>query len=282
MRLHQLWPAIYTLFTATTAQTISGLTFDSRDVVNIVWAFEGEALTRYTFWLCAGDESTGEYESLSPVIEDLTYTSGDLLSFRVNPNVGGNDVDAYFLKIVPSTSNGALSGFTSHFTLTNMKGTFSSKVSAAVNMMQPISISFNLPDNSNLLDPTEVAPTSNVSQSVLQFPTPTLGSELDHNELRKRLGVDYHTVPYGEQLGLTKYAPMPKKAGTTIADRPATPQYPPFPFSIATAYLPAPTVQYTDTAYATWTTHSIENTAAPAAMPTLDKRMQQWLDRWKD
>lgn len=84
-------------------------------------------------------------------------------------------------------------------------------------------------------------------------------AELNRNELRKRY-VDEHTVPYGMQEGLTKYAPMPKRAGTTIATRSPTPQYPPFPFSIATTYLGAPTVQYTDTAYMTWTTHSIENT----------------------
>lgn len=129
----------------------------------------------------------------------------------------------------------------------------------------------------------------------LQPPTPT-SSDLNHEhfELRKRLGVaaaaapvaaapvaaaplagapvaagaaaveavDPHTIPYGEQTGLTKYAPMPKMAGTTIPalDKSPTPQYPTFPFVKATTYLPAPTVQYTDTAYLTFTTHSIENT----------------------
>lgn len=166
-----------------------------------------------------------------------------------------------FLKITPSNSEGALSGFTSHFTLTNMKGSFSSKVSAAVKSMQPLPLPIPSMDASRLLGPDEAAPSSNVSQSTLHLPTPSLNDGLNHHELRKRLvAADPHTIPYGEQMGLTKYAPMPKRAGTTIADKSATPQYPPFPFSIATTYLPAPTVQYTDTAYATWTTHSIENT----------------------
>lgn len=141
-----------------------------------------------------------------------------------------------------------------------MKGTFSAKVSDAVKLMQPIPISLYLVDDSNLLDPIEATPSLNASPSALQSPVPSADNERNQHELRKRLAVDPHTIPYGEQTGRTKYAPMPKRAGTTIADKPATPQYPPFPFSIATTYLPAPTVDYTDTAYATWTTHSIENT----------------------
>ncbi|KAJ5802267.1 uncharacterized protein N7503_004717 [Penicillium pulvis] len=277
MRLQRLWPAL-SLFAATAAQTISGLTFDSQDVVSLVWGFESAPSVHYDLWLCAGDESTGEYETLERVIEDASYTAGDWMSFRVDQSVGGNDPNAYFLKIVPSTTNSALSGLTSHFTLTNMKGTFSAKVSDAVKLMQPIPMPLYLVDDSSLLDPVEATPSSNASQSALQFPLPTT-NEPDEHELRRRLAVDPHTIPYGEQTGRTKYAPMPKRAGTTIADKPATPQYPPFPFSIATTYLPAPTVDYTDTAYATWTAHSIENTAAPAAMPTLDKRMQDWLER---
>lgn len=61
MRLSGLWFAISTLFAATSAQTISGLTFDSQYVVSLVWAYESVASTHYTLWLCAGDESTGDY-----------------------------------------------------------------------------------------------------------------------------------------------------------------------------------------------------------------------------
>lgn len=171
-----------------------------------------------------------------------------------------------------------------------MKGSFSTKVSDAVKSMQPIPLALLL-DDAYLLEADSETPSYNgsslnsdihgqTSQSALQFPTPTPPVEFDHSELRKRLGVgaagaagaigavgagagaevDAHEIPYGEQTGPTKYAPMPKMAGTTIADKSPTPQYPPFPFVKATTYLPAPTVQYTDTAYLTFTTHSIENT----------------------
>ena len=141
-----------------------------------------------------------------------------------------------------------------------MNGSFTTKVLDALKSMQPVTVTLDLVDEDHLLEAAEVPERSNLSDSALQYPTPTIADELDRNELRKRFGVDPHTIPYGMQTGLTKYAPMPKRAGTTIANKPATPQYPPFPFSIATTYLPAPTIQYTDTAYLTWTTQSIENT----------------------
>lgn len=154
-----------------------------------------------------------------------------------------------------------------------MKGAFSTTVSNAVKSIQFIILPL-LPDaDANLLDAADVpsilnssilnSDTDDVTESFLQFSTPTIPTGLDHNELRKRY-VDQHTVPYGMQTGLTKYAPMPKRAGTTIATGSPTPQYPPFPFSIATNYLGPPTVQYTDTAYLTWTTHNIENTVCRA------------------
>ncbi|KAJ5102899.1 hypothetical protein N7532_003428 [Penicillium argentinense] len=292
MRFDRL-SALFALLVLTPAQTLSGLTFDGQDAVNLVWASDGQTAGRYDFYLCAGDESTGSYESLERVINDGAVAPGDWLSFRVDRTVGGNDLNAYFLKVIPADQKEQWFGFTSHFTLTNMKGSFSNKVSKAIKSMKPIPL-MGLVDETQPLEPVEDTPSFNSSalnndiheeptQPALQFPTPTNPSDYDdHFELRKRLAVDAHNIPYGEQTGPTKYAPMPKMAGTTIAPGSPTPQYPPFPFSIATTYMPAPTVQYTDTAYLTFTTHSIENTAAPAPAPTLDKRMQRWLERWKD
>ncbi|KAJ5750875.1 hypothetical protein N7533_007903 [Penicillium manginii] len=315
MRLIRL-SALFAFLGLAPAQTLSGLSFDGEDVVSLMWAFDGQTAGRYDFFLCAGDESTGSYESLERVINDGAVVPGDLLSFKVDRNVGGNEPNAYFLKVVPSDPKEKWSGFTSHFTLTNMKGSFSTKISDAVKSMQPIPIPLPLglvdgdtqllagsPEtpiyNGSILNSASDSAALDIDQPTpaLQFPTQT-SSELDPErfELRKRLGVaaaaaapaavvaavDPHTIPYGEQTGLTKYAPMPKMAGTTILDKSPTPQYPPFPFVKATTYLPAPTVQWTDTAYLTFTTHSIENTAAPAAAPTMDKRMQRWLERWQD
>ncbi|CAG8233802.1 unnamed protein product [Penicillium olsonii] len=286
----------------------TSLSFDGADAVSLLWGMDGAPTSRYDFYLCAGDETTDEYESLSQVIKDGVYAAGDMVTFTVNQDIGGNQPDAYFLKIVLSDPHDYWSGFTSHFTLTNMTGSFSAKVTTSIKMMKPkSSLEASSPpkDEDQLLEAEEVASAFNITSSpstsiekALQFPIPTAYGGIEH-ELKKRqiaaaaapaaapaagaaAAVDQHTVPYGDQTGLTKYAPMPKRAGSTIATRSATPQYPPFPFSIATAYMSAASVQYTDMAYATWTANSIENTAAPAPTPTLDKRMQKWLDRWKD
>lgn len=152
--------------------------------------------------------------------------------------------------------------------------------------MKPVELPLTSASDAYLLDEAESYngstligdPHGEATKSLLEFPTPTVANELGRNELRKRLGVDAHNIPYGEQTGPTRYAPMPKRAGSTIADKSPTPQYPPFPFSIATTYLPPPTVQYTDTAYLTWTTHSIENTVRPTYPINIDIELM-WLCR---
>lgn len=303
MRLGRL-SALLTLLGLSPAQTLSGLTFDGDDVVSLEWTFDGQSTGRYDFYLCAGDESTGSYEYLERVITDETVVPGELLSFRVDRSVGGNDPNAYFLKVIPANQEEKWVGFTSHFTLTNMKGSFSSKVSDAINSMQPISLQMKL-SNDAQIEASEEDGSDNISnpnidiikaettQPLPQVATPSPSSELDseHFELRKRLlgagvgagvgvGVNAHEVPYGEQTGPTKYAPTPKKAGSTIPPLGVTPtpQYPPFPFVKATTYLGAPTVETTQSVYLTSSITSIENTAAPAPAPTLDKRMQDWLE----
>jgi len=65
MRFDRLLPALLSLLGTVSAQTVSGLTFDGRNSVSLVWAFDGETPGRYDFYLCAGDESTGSYVSRS-------------------------------------------------------------------------------------------------------------------------------------------------------------------------------------------------------------------------
>lgn len=170
-----------------------------------------------------------------------------------------------FLKIVSTGPNDPWSGYTYHFTLTNMKGSFPSKISNAVRSMTPALALPWTPEEDHLLEggptptPTfkQSAPMGN-TESVLQFPAPT-ENEIHGNELRKRQDLGMHTVPFGMQDGPTKYAPMPKRAGSTILDKSPTPQYPPFPFVIATTYLGAPTVQTTLSEYLSATVNPTEN-----------------------
>lgn len=63
MRFDRLLSALFAYLGTVSAQSLSGLTFDGRGEVSLVWAFDGKTSGRYDFYLCAGDESTGSYVS---------------------------------------------------------------------------------------------------------------------------------------------------------------------------------------------------------------------------
>lgn len=86
-------------------------------------------------------------------------------------------------------------------------------------------------------------------------------SQDDHVDAQKRfLGADPYTVPYPQQTGPTRYAPLAKKPGTAIATTAPTPQFPASPYTIATEYLEPGTVKTTLTASETLSVTMIENT----------------------
>ncbi|KAK4981879.1 hypothetical protein LTR28_002912 [Elasticomyces elasticus] len=84
----------------------------------------------------------------------------------------------------------------------------------------------------------------------------------------------------GNNAGLTRYAPMQPVPPTKITAKSPTPLYPTSAYVIATTWLPIPTIVKTVTASQTFNVKSMENTAAPAAMPSND--MAKFLARWKD
>ncbi|MCJ1359114.1 MAG: hypothetical protein MMC33_009114 [Icmadophila ericetorum] len=81
--------------------------------------------------------------------------------------------------------------------------------------------------------------------------------------------------------GLTRYAPMQPKPGSTITATNTAPMFPPSAFSVATTLLPTPSIVTTITQPVDYSAStSIENTGLPAAQPSDD--MQKFLNRWKD
>lgn len=73
MRLGRL-SALFALLGLTPAQTVSGLTFNGDDIVNLEWTFDGQSTGRYDFYLCAGDESTGSYVR-TPIFQPFRFNS---------------------------------------------------------------------------------------------------------------------------------------------------------------------------------------------------------------
>ncbi|KAB8200727.1 Ser-Thr-rich glycosyl-phosphatidyl-inositol-anchored membrane family protein [Aspergillus parasiticus SU-1] len=253
MRLIRSLPVVLPLFSTALADVefiapARGTIMKAGDVVTAHWKDSGESpriseLVQYDLYLCAGGDTLGSQENLATLIKDGVFARGNSVSFKIDPAVGGNEPNAYFLKMVASGPDAHVINFSDRFTLTGMAGAFSS----------------NLEDGIGLLSESH-----------------------GQQELRRRQAVGAYTIPYQLQTGPTRYAPMAKKPGSTIpADKSPTPQFPTSAYEIATAYLSAPTIQTTVSASLTYSVSSIENTASPAPHPH-DKKMKRFLERWKD
>ncbi|OQE04353.1 hypothetical protein PENVUL_c034G08960 [Penicillium vulpinum] len=97
MRVQLLQAAL--LFTAVHGQissqiTTHDLSFDGAAAVSLIWGLNREAASTYNFYLCAGDETTDSYDTLSQVINNGAYAPGDRVSFQVDQSVGGNEPNA--------------------------------------------------------------------------------------------------------------------------------------------------------------------------------------------
>ncbi|KAI9826315.1 MAG: hypothetical protein M1832_000232 [Thelocarpon impressellum] len=87
-------------------------------------------------------------------------------------------------------------------------------------------------------------------------------------------------VPYTMQTGAQRFAPMQPPAPTKITAKDAKPLWPVSASTVATTWLPPPTIATTITQSPNHSVKSRVNTAAPAAQPSDD--MAKFLARWKD
>ncbi|KAK1141361.1 Cell wall synthesis protein kre9 precursor [Aspergillus melleus] len=211
-----------------------GTVLEAGHVVTAHWKDSGASpriseLVQYDLYLCALWDTPGADEEVALLVQGGVFARGNSVSFQLNPDVSGEEPEAYFLKMIASGPDVSVVSLSPQFTLTGITGR----------------------DNGAFQD------------------------------LRKRQAVGAYTIPYHLQTGPTRYAPMAKKPGSTIPAKLPTPQFPTSAYSVATAYLPAPTVQATMSADRTYSVVSIENTASPAPHPE-DAEMKKFLARWKD
>ncbi|GAQ47225.1 beta-1,6-glucan boisynthesis protein [Aspergillus niger] len=257
----------------------AGAVIRAGDVVTAHWRDSGAlprlaSLVQYDLYLCAGGDTAGSnvralsmfsplvrtlliprssiQEDVALLVKDALFTRGNSVSFNIDPEVGGNDANAYFLRIAASGPETSVVNYSDRFTLTNMTGSFSPTVLNGLH---------------SAMHPTDSFPSSLEDDN--------------HEELRKRQVAGPFTIPYQLQTGPTRYAPMAKKPGSTIPPGTPTPQYPTSAYSVATTYLPQATVQMTLSASETYSVVSIENTASPAPHAG-DTKMKRFLERWKD
>ncbi|OOF92305.1 hypothetical protein ASPCADRAFT_133371 [Aspergillus carbonarius ITEM 5010] len=233
----------------------TGTVIRAGDVVTAHWKDSGAPprmteLVQYNLYLCAGGDTPGSFEDVSPLLMNAVFSRGNSVSFRIDSDVGGNDENAYFLRMVASGPEASVVNYSERFTLTNMTGAFSPPI------------------------------VHGIHSAIHSLGSPINEGE-EHEELRKRQMIGSYTIPYPLQTGPTRYAPMAKKPGSTIPAGLPTPQFSASPYTIATTYLPAATVQVTLSASETYSVVSIENTASPAPH-SQDVQMKRFLERWKD
>ncbi|RAL06234.1 putative beta-1,6-glucan biosynthesis protein (Knh1) [Aspergillus ibericus CBS 121593] len=233
----------------------TGTVIRAGDVITVHWRDSGALprmteLVQYDLYLCAGGDTPESYEDVALLAKNAAFSRGNSVSLRIDPDVGGNDENAYFLRMVASGPEASVVNYSDRFTLTNMTGSFSPLIIHGIH-------------------------------SALHSPGSSANEGEEHEELRKRQMVGSYTIPYPLQTGPTRYAPMAKKPGSTIPAGSPTPQFSASPYTIATTYLPAATVQVTLSASETYSVVSIENTASPAPR-SQDMQMKRFLERWKD
>lgn len=236
----------------------AGAVVNANHVITAHWKDSGQAprlseLTRYDLFLCAGGDTEASQEEVALLVKDGVFARGNSVSFKIDSAVGSNEANAYFLKMLSIGPEAAVTNFSPRFTLVEMSGSLPEHIARAIASVK------------DLYAPVAINRTS------------------DAANLQKRQNVGAFTIPYPLQSDmLTKYAPMAKKPPSAIPAKSATPQFPTSAYSVARTFLPPPTVVTTITASETYSTHSLQNTAAAAPQPTADAKMKRWLDRWKD
>lgn len=132
--------------------------------------------------------------------------------------------------MIATSSVGTITVFSDRFTLNGMTGSF------------PAAIEADLASISGSSGPQAVNVQINERQAEVQ------GQEASF------------AIPFPQQTGLTKYAPMQRAPGTKITATNTAPLYPSSSAPLASTYLPVPTVMTTLTAPQTFEAASHPNT----------------------
>ncbi|WEW57933.1 Cell wall synthesis protein kre9 precursor [Emydomyces testavorans] len=258
LQQHLLFLAVLPLKTVSSPvqflQPPAGAILKGGEAIDVQWKYTENSepeleSNRFSLYLCAGGNDVDTYELLTPLIEEGVLKETSSLSTTIDPKSGGESPNAYFLQFSIDVSNGTTSFYSDRFTLTGMTGAFPPHIVPA---LQSLSDTTAGPRTFNNLSKRQVVPVPPGAQPDL---------------------------PYGEQVGPTRYAPIPKLPPAKITLKSAPPLFPTSDFNIATTNLPTPTIM-TTISRPPKSVEQMENTAAPADPPKND--MQRFLKRWQD
>lgn len=145
------------------------------------------------------------------------------------------ELHSYFRVISVATQGGTITTYSDRFTITGMTGTVDPTIKSAV-----AAAGAAVPDT--------VDSTANNAAAAAGDPNANSG------------------VPYAEQTGLIRYAPMQGVPPTKITKKDTKPLYPTSSYKIAVSFLPTPSATKTVTASQTFSADSMENTVSFPAL----------------
>ncbi|KFZ09468.1 hypothetical protein V502_08747 [Pseudogymnoascus sp. VKM F-4520 (FW-2644)] len=205
-------------------------------------------------------------------------------SINIPVTAGEPITNAYFLGIQSTTKSGEfITNYSSRFTVNSLTGEFPDTIKAALSTVSdttgPQTETSNLrprvapaaPAVPVPAVPAPAAPAPGVPAPVVPAPAAPAPAA--------PAGGDW-SIPYDQQKGDTRYAPMQPKPPKAITATKVTPLWPTSAVKIATTFLPAATIVTTITQPPTGTAVMHANTAAAQSQPQDD--MQKYLNRWKD
>jgi len=242
-----LWSAQICLADVQFSSPTSGSKITGGSTLEIAWkeSGTGPAISGFTvadIVLCIG--SNASPLPLTTLASQVSVSLGKFQS-TVPVGIGGNG-KYYFLKMISTVKAGGIDiNWSDRFTMAGMTGTFAT------------------PPN----------PNGDSSPPAAQAPiaVPAAGG-----------AGGAFAVPYAQQTGPIRYAPMQPRPGTMITAKSYSMQFPTSAYSVYTTFAGLPNAQTTQTASPTYAVTSLVNTAAPASKPTPDTAYQKYLKRWLD
>jgi len=244
-----------------------GATETAGSTVTVSWQDSSNAplltsLAGYTIFLMVGGDTDATSQQVLTVPAAIAgnHNLGTSITFSVPVTAGPPDKNAYFLKITsaPLSGTGTVVNYSQRFSVSGMTGAWPSPA---------IKAAFAATGGTLTAVPATV---NTVTNGVPNAPAPG-GGVADG-----QFGVSYQF----QTTGLTKYAPMQLRPGSTITATNTAPLFPASLFTVAPTYLPTPSIVTTTTQPVTFSVTSIVNPASPAPMPSND--MQKFLARWRD
>ncbi|OBT68340.1 hypothetical protein VE03_02305 [Pseudogymnoascus sp. 23342-1-I1] len=202
-------------------------------------------------------------------------------SINIPVTAGEPITNAYFLGIQSTTKSGEfITNYSSRFTVDSMTGRFPVAIKVALSTVSdttgPQTETSNL--RPRVAQAVPAVPAVPAAPAAPAAPAPVVPAPAAPAPAAPA-GGDW-SIPYDQQKGDTRYAPMQPKPPKAITATAVKPLWPTSAVKIATTFLPAGTVVTTITQPPTGTAVMHANTAAAQSQP--DDDMQKYLKRWKD